>query len=451
MASHPSFERLTAYAFSDVRNRLILHALRQVNETKAIWTLKDVIEVLRGDVGALGPTPDYVHGLARTAPEDLAQDEFEEHCETLTAPDGATTQPLPQNQSQSLQRHLEALASELERDHLAAATRKAYLHALKDYAWWTMRHRLDDRGISEDVVALYLTDCADQRWFLSQRHGHQKLVLRTLKYASINTRLAALRYAAGRILEHGSLAAFAYADDIGRSNPRIMRLMQTIRHQIGIRTQSKYPFTWEEIQSMADWISTRRLPPYSESRQDELNLRDRALLLSAYVTGRRRCVLAGLRIENLKFDLRDTGVELLIPRQNVDQTGKAQRIYVAALDSRYCPVSALRNHLGRRQRGPVFQRLDHAAERSPFTGDSDAITGQTVNHLIKKAAEAIGLDPRKYGAHSMRHSMATNATEAGTPMSWIMMTGGWTSLAGNQPHRTVHEVRRAALTGHLVR
>ena len=49
--------------------------------------------------------------------------------------------------------------------------------------------------------------------------------------------------------------------------------------------------------------------------------------------------------------------------------------------------------------------------------------------FIKRATEAIGLDPDQYGSHSMRRSGAAFLHEQGVPLEDIMVLGDWKSLA----------------------
>jgi integrase len=51
-----------------------------------------------------------------------------------------------------------------------------------------------------------------------------------------------------------------------------------------------------------------------------------------------------------------------------------------------------------------------------------------VNRLVKSYARCIGLDPDRYGAHSLRAGLATSAAEAGVAERAIMNQTGHRSL-----------------------
>ncbi|HFD86194.1 MAG TPA: integrase, partial [Gammaproteobacteria bacterium] len=52
------------------------------------------------------------------------------------------------------------------------------------------------------------------------------------------------------------------------------------------------------------------------------------------------------------------------------------------------------------------------------------MTGKSINAMIKKRIEAIGLDPKDYGAHSLRAGFITSAIEAGMPLHEIVRFSG---------------------------
>ena len=55
------------------------------------------------------------------------------------------------------------------------------------------------------------------------------------------------------------------------------------------------------------------------------------------------------------------------------------------------------------------------------------ITVDEVRDLVKSAMAAVGLDPRRYGAHSLRIGGATAALAAGVPPQLIRLLGRWSS------------------------
>lgn len=85
-----------------------------------------------------------------------------------------------------------------------------------------------------------------------------------------------------------------------------------------------------------------------------------------------------------------------------------------------CPVQALKAWLAERGKGtgPLF----------PGRGPGGQITGETVNDVVKRYVELIGLDAEAYGAHSLRAGFVTAAAEAGMSETLIMQRTGHRSV-----------------------
>lgn len=448
LADHPDFEAIPEAAFQDHELRLVLAAIRQVKEEIGAWTPGDVevhLEERLGhkmDLWTLG-------GLAYPSTSHLPDSTFVSECKALRSTVEATTLALPPEQATAALAALEDVAALLANDDCSDNTRRSYENDLADFFWWIERHHLQDHAVlTAYVVAMYLADCSTERWFLTRRGKEPRMVRRQLKFSTLKRRLASLRYLAGH-LQDRPVAGFEASEDIGPGNRHLARLMKGAKRQLGLRTEGKAAFSLVQIQRMVQWIRQRRNAPYAEERQDALNIRDEALLLAAFGTGRRRSVLAALQAGHLTFDDDAAGVEIEIVRSKGDQFGKGSKIYLTRVDSDFCPVAALRRHLGNRRLGPVFQRLDHRAQKSRWTGDTDGITGRTVANVIQAAAAGIGLDPRRYGAHSMRHSMVRKATAAGIELARIQATGGWGSVAAMDPYLKAGEIRKASFTAAL--
>lgn len=91
-----------------------------------------------------------------------------------------------------------------------------------------------------------------------------------------------------------------------------------------------------------------------------------------------------------------------------------------------CPVRTLKAWLqvrGGRESGPLFNRMDRSVV-DPQLG----ITGESINEIVQAAVQLIGLDPRDYGAHSLRAGMVTAAHASGASDSAIMQRSGHKSV-----------------------
>ena len=161
-------------------------------------------------------------------------------------------------------------------------------------------------------------------------------------------------------------------------------------------------------------------------------LRDRALLLVAFGTGgRRRSELGELRIERV-FALSSSGSEGASDRT---ARGEADGLGIAlgrtkttdAQDGEYLVVTgraqayltdwlqALRRERPDAKRGPIFRSID----RWGRVGDQ-GLSGAAVNEIVKRRAEAAGLDPSKLSAHGLRAGYLTEASQQGVPIEAAM-------------------------------
>jgi integrase len=139
-----------------------------------------------------------------------------------------------------------------------------------------------------------------------------------------------------------------------------------------------------------------------------LALRNRALLLVGFASALRSANLAELLLEDVEFSER--GVVLKIRHSKTDQFAKGRLIGIPhGKHPDTCPVRALESWIGRRGSfpGPLFSRLDW------HPGRDRAIAPERICQIVQQAVARIGLNPKRYGSHSMRAGFVTAAAECG--------------------------------------
>lgn len=157
-------------------------------------------------------------------------------------------------------------------------------------------------------------------------------------------------------------------------------------------------------------------------------LRNRALMLTAFWAARRRSEVVRLNVENLSFS--EAGLVAMIERAKTDQEGKGFRVAVKHVenDEICAPCSVVRwIRAARIGRGPVFRVVTPQG-----TITARRVSPRLINDLIHHGAEALGLDPRLFGAHSLRAGFVTTAARKGKSLDAIMRQTG---------HRDVEQVR----------
>jgi integrase len=168
------------------------------------------------------------------------------------------------------------------------------------------------------------------------------------------------------------------------------------------------------------------------------DLRDKALLLTAFASGgRRRSEIAGLRLEQIfreppvPLDPADPHSESLPCLSIVlgrTKTGSADE------DSRVLligpPVKALEAWIAKAgiSKGAVFRAIDRWG-----TLQDKALTPQVVNLIVKARCARAGLDPSAFSAHGLRSGFLTEAARRGVPMPEAMR---------QSQHRSVQQAAR---------
>ncbi len=140
--------------------------------------------------------------------------------------------------------------------------------------------------------------------------------------------------------------------------------------------------------------------------------RDRALLLVGFAGAFRRSELVAIDcadVEPVK-----QGVVVHVRRSKTDQEGAGRRVGIPHGRTRWCPVTALNDWMGRAgiEDGPVFRPVDRHGRVSDAR-----LSGEAVSLVVKGRAAAVGLDPDDHSGHSLRAGLATSAAAAGVS-SW---------------------------------
>jgi len=204
--------------------------------------------------------------------------------------------------------------------------------------------------------------------------------------------------------------------------------------------------------------------------------RDAAVLLAGFAGAFRRSELAALNISDV-IPSRHDGVYLRVRRSKTDQEGEGQ---VKALpyghDTLTCAPCALyrwldlleavdgdggrpalmravreagphQTHVCRRDRPrlerelPLFRSLAGGGAVKPVR-----MSGHAVNEMLKRRAAAAGLDPARYGGHSLRAGFVTQAFRAGADSRAIRRQTGHKS----DSILAVYDREYAPLTGNAV-
>jgi site-specific recombinase XerD len=204
-------------------------------------------------------------------------------------------------------------------------------------------------------------------------------------------------------------------------HPIIIENLLGIKRAKGSNQKSKKPILINDLKSIINVIDQDLrycgLPELEGSKHIKDKIRDKAIILAGFSGGFRRSELVNIDYDDIEFV--SEGVKIFIKRSKTDQSGEGMIKAIPYFDNKsFCPVLALKNWIDNSEitSGKIFD-----------------ISDKSVALIIKKYASLSGLDPNKYGGHSLRSGFATATAESGAEERNIMaMTG----------HKTTQMVRR---------
>lgn len=152
-------------------------------------------------------------------------------------------------------------------------------------------------------------------------------------------------------------------------------------------------------------------------------MRDRVVLLFGEAIGQRRAQICEVDVEDLEAT--SDGYRVSIRRSKVDQRGKGLVVYVTRAKGDGCPVAAVEMWLeaSKIQAGALVRVMHKSGGAT-----SRRLSGQAVATIVQRAAVSLGLDPKLYGAHSLRRGFVSSAARAGRDLDQIMRTTGHKSV-----------------------
>ena len=225
------------------------------------------------------------------------------------------------------------------------------------------------------------------------------------KMATIERHVAALR------------VRYGIADD------RLRLYLRGLRRTLGSAQSKKAPLTPTQL-GLIKWDSGRK------------GLRDKALILVGFFAALRRSELVGLNVEDVEFV--PEGAILTIRKSKTDQEGRGREVAIGYATTRadLCPVRALQSYMATlgRNTGPLFVSM----RKSLYT--HSRLSTDAVARIVKDYADRLGLDPRRFGGHSLRAGFATTAALMGATEDEIALQTGHKSMTVLRGY-----IRRASL------
>ncbi len=263
----------------------------------------------------------------------------------------------------------------------AINTLRAYKADYKDFATFCLKNGFKAMPSEPKIITLYLTHLS-----------------KICKFSTLKRRLASI-----------SVIHKLSGHYIDVKHPMITENLMGIKRILGSHQKAKKPILINELKLIIDAID--------KDKNDEIRLKNRALILVGFSGGFRRSELVDIDYEDLDFVLE--GVKIFVKRSKTDQSGEGMTKGIPYFsNSKYCPVISLKKWIEKSKIkfGKIFD-----------------ISDKSVALIIKRYVAIAGLDSNKYSGHSLRSGFATSVAELGAEERSIMtMTG----------HKTTQMVRR---------
>jgi integrase len=253
----------------------------------------------------------------------------------------------------------------------AMQTKSGYGYDWRKFAAWCDLHARSALPTSADTVTLYLTGELER--------GCKVSTTRRRYYA------IAYRHRVEGIENRARLDA--------------LNLLAGAQRLRGEKARQMRAITIPDLRAMSQALLKEASP---------MAVRDRAVLLLGFTSALRSASLTAITLEDIEWT--DRGLILTIPKEKQDQEHRGRYIGIPPGKSEdTCAIRALRGWLDARR---------EVATRRVFLGvanghKSAPMEAENVCRIVKRNVQKIGLDPRHYGAHSLRAGLITEAGEAG--------------------------------------
>ena len=264
----------------------------------------------------------------------------------------------------------------------AKNTLRAYQADFKDFSIFCSKNGFNSIPTEPKILSLYLTHLSA-----------------TSKFSTLKRRIASI-----------SVVHKMKGHYLDTKHPIVMENLHGIRRAKGTKQLGKKPILINDLKSIINAID-------EFNKIEKKKLRDKAILLVGFSGGFRRSELVEIDYDDVEFV--SEGVKIFIKRSKTDQSGEGMIKAIPYFENKnFCPVVNLKKW------------IDYSVIKS---GKIFNISDKSVALIIKKYASLSGLDPNKYGGHSLRSGFATSTAESGAEERNIMaMTG----------HKTTQMVRR---------
>ena len=283
---------------------------------------------------------------------------------------------------------IERAERKIDAAHKAVNTHKAYHFCWNAFVAWCKAAGCDSLPADPRTAQKFVT------WSLD--HGY--------RVCTVSLRMSAIRH---------------YHREAGYESPIDEKLrchLANARRMLKEKPGGKAAITYDILQSIS-----RGLPDTVSG------IRNRAMILLAFASGWRRTEVLSLELADVRFVPR--GLEMWLSSSKTDQKGDGRLVGIEpGQRALTCPVAALRAWIALRGdwQGPLFPRI---LPGGMISREALGARGVALHRVLREILEVIGEDEKRFGAHSLRAGMITEAAKHGASEAAIMQRTGHRSSA----------------------
>jgi integrase len=284
---------------------------------------------------------------------------------------------------------------------LSENTERAYAAGWQIFTRWCESVRRSPIPASLDTVTLFIT------WAYEQ--GYRR--------ASVSLLLSCIRAIHRRAGERHPCGEDAVRD-----------LMRQARRKIPETKGGKDALTIDLFTRLV-----RKLDP-----SDPVDVLQRAVLTFTWFACLRRSETCALDLSNIELVRRGIILDLGATKGDQDDQDPPIGIPYFLPDERICPVRAMKAWLQIRghEPGALFNTWGSLQGRGRWRRQilPRRLNPERIITLVKELCKRAGLDPKRYGSHSLRSGLITTATDVGTTPSVIMQRSRHRSIQVMHDH-----------------
>ena len=213
----------------------------------------------------------------------------------------------------------------------------------------------------------------------------------------------------------------ATVEDI-TTHPIVVQVLAGAKRLLAHKTTKKEPITPEHLS-----LLVQKFGPKDASLAD---VRALSICLLGFAAFLRFDELSKLRLCDVT--IHGDHMELFIESSKTDQLRQGARVVIARTNTDLCPVTMLERYMSMAHitcvssESFLFRGIVNTKNGSRLR-DNGGLSYTTVREAVLEKLQAIGLDKRQYGLHSLRAGGASAAANAGVPDRMFKRHGRWRS------------------------